>query len=270
MQIDNRRMQADIQDKDRELDLMKADFDRILQENKAYQLKFKEQEDALAQLKRVNQETQDEFNTFKNDIETKNDLITQLREQIVEASQSREKEEQQAIRKGEIEQLKDLLNDVMQSKGLLGGKKFGKVVAMANNPPTFSADEEDCADGDRESRDQCTDAEDEYESRPAGGFIHQGFAPERRKGGHQRVFSCATQTDDCVTTSMDMDKCSCCQINITDEHSSSQVHLNRDYGVKQASFCQNCNFEIKSPDSNNNRKRLGRHQRIPLERVHAQ
>ena len=59
---------------------MQEDFEKAMQDNKAYEDKFREQEQALEELRDVNIQTQEEFDAFKANIETKNSLIDQLKE----------------------------------------------------------------------------------------------------------------------------------------------------------------------------------------------
>ena len=82
MQINARKLVSDLVEKDKELQAIQEDFDRAIEENQSFQQTFSEQEDALAELRKVNAQTQEEFDIFKSDIETKNSLITQLKEQI--------------------------------------------------------------------------------------------------------------------------------------------------------------------------------------------
>ena len=80
-----------------------------MQENQAFSDKYKEQEQALAELRDVNLQTQDEFDAFRADMETKNDLIGQLKEQIKEITDDHFKEKEKAKRTTEIDQLKELI-----------------------------------------------------------------------------------------------------------------------------------------------------------------
>lgn len=74
-----------------------------MQENQAFSDKYKEQEQALAELRDVNLYTQDEFDAFRADMETKNDLIGQLKEQIKEITDDHFKEKEKAKRTTEID-----------------------------------------------------------------------------------------------------------------------------------------------------------------------
>lgn len=48
-------------------------------------------------------ETQDEFDTFKADMQTKNSLISTLKEQITEITQEQKKQEEKEKRHSEID-----------------------------------------------------------------------------------------------------------------------------------------------------------------------
>ena len=90
MQINARKLVSDLVEKDKELQAIQEDFERALEENQAFQQTFSEQEDALAELRKVNAQTQEEFDDFKTDIETKNNLIAQLKEQIYQVTENQE------------------------------------------------------------------------------------------------------------------------------------------------------------------------------------
>ena len=90
MQINARKLVSDLVEKDKELQAIQEDFDRAIEENQSFQQTFSEQEDALAELRKVNAQTQEEFDIFKSDIETKNSLITQLKEQISQVTENQE------------------------------------------------------------------------------------------------------------------------------------------------------------------------------------
>lgn len=90
MQINARKLVSDLVEKDKELQAIQEDFERAMEENEAFQQTFNEQEDALAELRKVNAQTQEEFDIFKTDIETKNNLISQLKEQITQVTEKQE------------------------------------------------------------------------------------------------------------------------------------------------------------------------------------
>lgn len=90
MQINARKLVSDLVEKDKELQAIQEDFERAMEENEAFQQTFNEQEDALAELRKVNAQTQEEFDIFKADIETKNNLISQLKEQISQVTEKQE------------------------------------------------------------------------------------------------------------------------------------------------------------------------------------
>ena len=90
MQINARKLVSDLVEKDKEIQAIQEDFERAIEENEAFQQTFSEQEEALAELRKVNAQTQEEFDNFKNDIETKNNLISQLKEQILQLNESQE------------------------------------------------------------------------------------------------------------------------------------------------------------------------------------
>ena len=90
MQINARKLVSDLVEKDKELQAIQEDFERAMEENEAFQQTFNEQEDALAELRKVNAQTQEEFDIFKTDIETKNNLISQLKEQISQVTEKQE------------------------------------------------------------------------------------------------------------------------------------------------------------------------------------
>ena len=90
MQINARKLVSDLVEKDKEIQAIQEDFERAIEENEAFQQTFSEQEEALAELRKVNAQTQEEFDNFKNDIETKNSLISQLKEQILQLNESQE------------------------------------------------------------------------------------------------------------------------------------------------------------------------------------
>ena len=106
MQINARKLVSDLFEKDKEIQAIQEDFERAIEENEAFQQTFSEQEEALAELRKVNAQTQEEFENFKTDIETKNNLISQLKEQILQVNESQEnrkKQGEQAKRATEID-----------------------------------------------------------------------------------------------------------------------------------------------------------------------
>ena len=106
MQINARKLVSDLVEKDKELQAIQEDFERAMEENQAFQQTFSEQEDALAELRKVNAQTQEEFDIFKTDIETKNNLISQLKEQISQVTENQDyqiKQGEQAQRAAEID-----------------------------------------------------------------------------------------------------------------------------------------------------------------------
>ena len=76
MQINGRKLVSDLLEKEKELKAIQEDCQNVMDENKKYNQKFKEQEETLNQLKKVNLQTQEEFDAFKADMQTKNSLIT--------------------------------------------------------------------------------------------------------------------------------------------------------------------------------------------------
>ena len=71
---------------------MQDDFQKVIEDNRRYKQKFKEQEETLNQLKKVNMQTQEEFDAFKAEMQTKNSLIMQLKEQITEITEEQKKQ----------------------------------------------------------------------------------------------------------------------------------------------------------------------------------
>lgn len=69
-------MQGELELKAKEVTGVKDEMQKVLEENKTYKAKFEEQSAELEELKKVKQETQDEFEAFKSDMMTKNSLIT--------------------------------------------------------------------------------------------------------------------------------------------------------------------------------------------------
>ena len=103
MQNNGRKLVTDLLEKEKEIKSLRKDFQSVMDENSQYKQKFIEQEDALQQLKKANLQTQEEFDTFKADMQTKNSLISTLKEQITEITQEQRKQEEKEKRYSEID-----------------------------------------------------------------------------------------------------------------------------------------------------------------------
>jgi len=67
-------------------------------EKQTYKERVEQQERELKELKKAHEETQREFEVFRADIDTKNSLITQLKDQILEVTRIKREEDEKVKR----------------------------------------------------------------------------------------------------------------------------------------------------------------------------
>ena len=182
LSIQNRKLVNDLAEKERDLKKSKAESEKTFKECMNYRLRFEQQEGELDLLKKINAQTLSEFEVFKNDVKTKNDLISDLKEQIVEASRAKQKEEEKTLRNSEIAQLKQLVQELTTQ---IINRDSIKNLTQRGAQPAFQATEVHC-DADQSD---CTEVDDQS----------AGHGCCRRGGHHMRVNSCATQTEEVVS-----------------------------------------------------------------------
>lgn len=94
LQINVRKLTSDLSERDKENKAVKHDFSRAVDENSKFKVKVKQQESALAELKKTHAQTQADFASFKADMGTKNTLISQLKEQIITVTAQQKKKDE--------------------------------------------------------------------------------------------------------------------------------------------------------------------------------
>ena len=89
LQIDNRRLVSELGERDKEAKTLREDCEKMAQENQSYRQKFDEQETELDDLKQAHAHIEAEFKLARTEMESKDQLITQLKEQIIDLAKAK-------------------------------------------------------------------------------------------------------------------------------------------------------------------------------------